>query len=191
MRFRPSPDVDGPPLRLNLGETGQPLTLRGTTSTASNASKPTASSSPEDGSASRSIRATRWLGAERGAKLTLRLHVAGRSAPLTVAGGAEIAGPRPRIVAVGLAAARLRHPPQDRRTPAQSFASFGMRVTHAAPTASVSLTCAESALRLGTVSGARRRAVGAGAAPPGLRRVLFLSFDRARWAGPAARFWGR
>ncbi|MBK9165926.1 MAG: hypothetical protein IPM24_00510 [Bryobacterales bacterium] len=174
------PTLTGLPLRLNLGETGQPLTLRGThLDRIERIEADGVEFALEDGSAaSRSIRATLGSGAERGAKLTLRLHVAGRNAPLTVAGGAEIAGPRPRIVAVEASLPRdFGIALKTGELPAQSFASFGMRVTHAAPTASVSLTCAESALRLGTVS----VRAGEQSAQARLRLAsgesLFLSFD--------------
>jgi hypothetical protein len=157
----PVPKFDNLPLRLNLGETEQPLALRGAAlDLIERITTPAGEVTLAAGSASIKL----GDGVKAGDEYAIELKLRGIERPVTVAKAIVIAGWRPRITGVrksspGEASVALRAG----EVPAGSPVSFELSVDHLEPGATVDLACAEKTVRVPA------RTAGAG--------VLFLAVD--------------
>ena len=157
----PAPKFENLPVRVNLGETSQPLALR---STAPERIESIASPAGEITLASGAASITLREGLKAGEEYPIQVKLRDIEQPMTVKRAIVIAGPRPAIAGVrksfaGDAAAALR----PGEVPAGAQVSFELSVDHLDAGARVDLACGERSLR------AEARTAGAG--------VLFFSAD--------------
>jgi hypothetical protein len=157
----PVPKFDNLPVRVNLGEAEQPLSLRGAPlDRIERIDTPAGEVTMSGGSASIKLREEVRAGEEFPMELKLR----GIDQPVTLAKAILVAGRRPRITGVrksppGEAAVALRAG----EVPAGSPVSFELSVENMDPSAAVDLNCADKTERV------QARTAGAG--------VLFFAVD--------------
>ncbi len=182
----PNPKISNLPLRANLGEERQTITLRGSgldrieKIESDGAGFELAPAGSDPGQRDATIRLT---GAPvRGARLSAALSIEGLPEPVKLPEIIEVAGPRPRIEHVDISLPDdLGVALRDGELPAGSFASISMRVEHGGSRPALHLTCddvgAPVTLRAGEKNG-RAKLEMAGS------DVLFLSLDAAAAGRP-------
>ncbi|MEO7144388.1 MAG: hypothetical protein ABI165_12895, partial [Bryobacteraceae bacterium] len=181
----PVPQLGNSPVRLNLGERTQRVTLHGTGLSRvlrigmdDGPQKIQIKLGPPAGDSQRDITATLGDHARKDDQLSFRATVENMDAPIVWKDAAEVVGPRPRIdhvrtslpsdLEVGLRAGEL---------PSGAFVSFVLDARDFAPSATLSIACASQNLTLHPLN----IHVGEQNAGATLRRAtpesLFLSFD--------------
>jgi hypothetical protein len=145
----PNPTLSGLPLRANLGEKSQTLTLRGSgldriTSITSESAKWTLAPAAAGSSEATERKVTLQLEpkARKGELLAANLHVEGIGKPLALTDVVHVVGPRPRITDV-----RASFPQESNvalgksEIPAGSPVSFAIEAANMGPSPSVTLDC--------------------------------------------------
>jgi hypothetical protein len=187
----PNPKLANTPIRVNLGEKEQTITLEGSgLDRITHISAEGAQVELAPGGNAGARRAIVRLGstAERGQRISLVLSIADHESPSEVKEALAVAGPRPKIaqvqpalpseLTVGLAPGEL---------PAGSAVSFAMRVNPPAEQPRVSVACAEARRTLTALNlrpGERAGTARAGSAGDG---VLFVSFDPGEVGQPGCQ----
>lgn len=172
----PNPQLTNTPLRVNVGEKEQTVTLQGSgLERITHLAADGAQIDLRDGA-----RAVVRLGsaAHAGQKLDLALTVAGRESPLVVKDAILVAGPRPRITQVQPSLpAELTVALAKDELPAGYAASFAMRLAKAVNEPRIDVACAEPRETLTPLTlrpGEQRGTARLGSAGNGM---LFLSLD--------------
>ncbi|HWR52490.1 MAG TPA: hypothetical protein VN428_15365 [Bryobacteraceae bacterium] len=177
------PAFTGLPLRANLGETEQTLTLRG--SGLDRIEKIEAVGVSVElgpgGAAERKATVRLAPEAKQGDRIAASMKVEGFPEPVPVPNAIEVAGPRPRISTVNLSLPDdLGVALREGELPAGSYASFSMRVEHAGTRPAVELDCEDREKRVLLRAGEKR---GAAKLETAGADLVFLSVD----AGAAGR----
>ncbi len=145
----PNPQLSGLPLRANLGEKKQTLTLHGSgldriTGITSDAAKWTLAPAPAGSNEATERKVTLQLEpkARKGELLAANLHIEGIGKPLALADIVHVVGPRPRITDV-----RASFPKESNvalaksEIPAGSPVSFAIEAANMGPSPAVTLNC--------------------------------------------------
>lgn len=145
----PNPKIENLPLRVNLGEAGQDISLRGTgleriEKISTGAGEIELSPCPPTASGC-AVRFKLAATARKGERYALQVKVQGIEAPLSIPDAIEVLGPRPRITSV------RKSYPQDfglaldpEELPAGATASFALTVAHAGEAPVVDVSCADT-----------------------------------------------
>jgi hypothetical protein len=178
----PPPRLEGPPVRVHVGDPQQTVTLRGSGLDRLERLEADAAAIdllPPGGDDTRRQAVVRLQpAAQPGARMDLAAQVRGMTSPLRLPGALQVAGARPRIaeatpsVPAGLAVA-----PQSGELPAGSFVSFALRLQPEDARPVVTLQCAEAArtvIPMKLMVGERLEIAQLTQAGPGR---LFLSLD--------------
>jgi hypothetical protein len=179
----PHPSFTGLPLRANVGETQQTLTLRGAgLDRIEKLEAAGASVELGTGTAAERKAVVRLAPeARQGDRILVSMRVEGFPDPVPVASAIEVAGPRPRISSVSMSLPDdLGVALREGELPAGSYASFSMRVEHAGGRPAVQLDCEDRESRVVLRAGEKR---GAAKLETAGADLVFLSVD----AGAAGR----
>lgn len=187
----PNPKLTNLPIRVNLGETSQPIRLEGS------GLDRIESLATEAGTMTGAAKGREWPGVFRmkpglsaGARFPLTLKVAGLSEPVTLDDGVEVVGPRPTIVSVRSSMpGNLGIEIHDGELPAGAVVGLALKVDHlygASGQPVVSIGCADGDLRSQLKLLPNEQAGGASLtqAGPG---SLFLSLDAGKVGFPGCR----
>lgn len=145
----PNPKLAELPLRANLGEKEQTLTLRGSglgriTGITSNGAEWTLAPLPKGNDKPKERKATIKLSpkAHKGELLSASLNIEGIGKPLLVPDVVHVVGPRPKITTVRVSFPKATNVALEKNEiPAGSAVSFAIQGEHMGPSPSLSLSC--------------------------------------------------
>jgi hypothetical protein len=145
----PNPKLENLPLRANLGEKDQTLTLQGSgldrvTSITGDGAEWTLAPVPESNEKSKERKVTLKLApkAQKGELLNASLHIEGIGKPLLVQDIVHVVGPRPKIVDVRTSFPKESNIALEKNEiPAGSAVSFAIQADHMGPSPSLTLNC--------------------------------------------------